>query len=209
MASSARKNILKKIKQALDKPVPLPFEDIDIVKDVFVNDNPDLEVLFAENFSALQGRFAFCENAKELVQQLQVLFQTRKWEKVFIAEPQLKQILGAEGLTLDNHSDLASSDAGITSCESLVARTGSMVLSSVQNSRTVSVYAPVHICIAFTSQLVFDIKDAIELVKRKYPSGIPSLITFASGPSRTADIEKTLVTGVHGPKEVFCFLVQG
>jgi L-lactate dehydrogenase complex protein LldG len=208
MASSARKNILKKIKQALDKPVPLPFEDIDTARDVFVNDNPDLEVLFAENFSALQGRFAFCENAKELAQQLQVLFQTRKWEKVFIAEPQLKQILGAEGLTLDNHSDLASSDAAITSCESLVARTGSMVLSSVQNSRTVSVYAPVHICIAYTNQLVFDIKDAIELVKRKYPSGIPSLITFASGPSRTADIEKTLVTGVHGPKEVFCFLVQ-
>ena len=37
---------------------------------------------------------------------------------------------------------------------------------------------------------------------------MPSLITFASGPSRTADIEKTLVTGVHGPKEVYCFLVE-
>jgi len=37
---------------------------------------------------------------------------------------------------------------------------------------------------------------------------MPSLITFASGPSRTADIEKTLVTGVHGPKEVYLFLVE-
>jgi L-lactate dehydrogenase complex protein LldG len=207
-ASPARKNILKKIKQALDKPVPLPFEDIDVAKEVFANTNTDLEILFAENFSALQGRFAFCENKKELVQQLHALFQTRKWDKVFIAEPELKQMLTTEGLALNDNSDLASCDVSVTSCESLVSRTGSMLLSSVQNGRTVSVYAPVHICIAHTSQLVFDIKDALELVKKKYPAGIPSLITFASGPSRTADIEKTLVTGVHGPKEVFCFLVQ-
>jgi L-lactate dehydrogenase complex protein LldG len=55
---------------------------------------------------------------------------------------------------------------------------------------------------------VYDIKDGLDLLKKKYPGGLPSSITFASGPSRTADIEKTLVTGVHGPKEVFCFLVQ-
>ena len=45
-------------------------------------------------------------------------------------------------------------------------------------------------------------------VKEKYAGNIPSLITFATGPSRTADIEKTLVTGVHGPKEVYCFLIE-
>ena len=76
-----------------------------------------------------------------------------------------------------------------------------------QSGRTVSVYAPIHICIAYTNQLVYDIKDALQLVQVKYTS-IPSLITFASGPSRTADIEKTLVTGVHGPKEVYLFLVD-
>jgi L-lactate dehydrogenase complex protein LldG len=74
--------------------------------------------------------------------------------------------------------------------------------------RSSSVYAPIHICIAFTSQLVYDVKDALQLIKEKYKDKIPSLITFASGPSRTADIEKTLVVGVHGPKEVYCFLVD-
>ena len=84
-----------------------------------------------------------------------------------------------------------------------------MVMSAAQQSgRTVSVYAPVHICIAYTNQLVYDVKDALQLLKEKYSGNIPSLITFATGPSRTADIEKTLVTGVHGPKEVYCFLVE-
>jgi L-lactate dehydrogenase complex protein LldG len=77
-----------------------------------------------------------------------------------------------------------------------------------QSGRTVSVYAPVHICIAYTSQLVYDIKDALQQLKDKYGARLPSLMTFATGPSRTADIEKTLVVGVHGPKEVFLFLVE-
>ena len=74
--------------------------------------------------------------------------------------------------------------------------------------RTTSVYAPIHICIAYTNQLVYDLKDALQLVKDKYGNNLPSLITFATGPSRTADIEKTLVVGVHGPKEVYLFLVE-
>ena len=76
------------------------------------------------------------------------------------------------------------------------------------SGRTTSVYAPIHVCIAFASQLVYEVKDALTLVKDKYNGKLPSLITFATGPSRTADIEKTLVVGVHGPKEVYCFLVD-
>jgi L-lactate dehydrogenase complex protein LldG len=90
----------------------------------------------------------------------------------------------------------------------LVARTGTIVLSSQQLSgRITSVYAPVHICIAYTHQLVNDISDSLDLFKKDL-SFIPSMISYATGPSRTADIEKTLVVGVHGPKEVYCFLVD-
>jgi L-lactate dehydrogenase complex protein LldG len=99
--------------------------------------------------------------------------------------------------------------AVLTGCEFLVARTGSIVLSAAQSmGRTASVYAPIHICIAFSNQLVYEVKDALTLTKEKYKENLPSLITFATGPSRTADIEKTLVVGVHGPKEVYCFLVD-
>jgi L-lactate dehydrogenase complex protein LldG len=70
------------------------------------------------------------------------------------------------------------------------------------------VYAPIHICIAYTNQVVYDISDGLHSITKHYGNHLPSLITLASGPSRTADIEKTLVVGVHGPKEVYCFLVD-
>jgi len=70
------------------------------------------------------------------------------------------------------------------------------------------VYAPVHICIAYTSQLVYDISEGLQQLRETYGQQFPSMVTIATGPSRTADIEKTLVVGVHGPKEVFCFLVD-
>jgi len=206
MKSSVKQNILKKIKQALEKPVPLPFNEE--VNENFFAPNNDLELLFAENFSALQGRFSFCSNDHELVEQLQTLFATREWNNVYINEENLKTRLIDQDFKISTETSLADCNASITTCECLIARTGSIVLSSVQSGRTASVYAPIHVCIAYSNQLVFDIKDGIELIKQKYPSSLPSLITFASGPSRTADIEKTLVTGVHGPKEVFCFLVQ-
>ncbi len=208
MASTAKKNILKKIKQALETPVPLPFDTTASTPELFTNNKMDLDVQFAENFSALQGKFSFCSNEKELTEQLQTLIAARQWVKIFLNEATLLDSFEKQSIQVNNTTSLAECDAAITSCEYLIARTGSIVLSSTQNSRAVSVYAPVHICVAYTNQLVFDIKDGLELLKQKYTSALPSLITFASGPSRTADIEKTLVTGVHGPKEVFCFLVQ-
>jgi L-lactate dehydrogenase complex protein LldG len=66
----------------------------------------------------------------------------------------------------------------------------------------------VHIVIAFTSQIVKDIDEGLILIKKKYKSGFPSMISLITGPSRTADIEKTLVYGAHGPKELILFLVD-
>jgi L-lactate dehydrogenase complex protein LldG len=207
--SVARKNILKKIKQALAQPVPVPFSDNKPTDNIFHQSRQDLELEFAEQFGSLQGRFSFCTDQKELATQLQTLFTTRDWKKIFLKEENLRRLLEASGEKFTYSNDLESCDAAITGCECLVARTGSIMLSAArQSGRTVSVYAPVHVCIAFSDQLVYDIKDALELLQKNHGDKLPSLITFATGPSRTADIEKTLVTGVHGPKEVFCFLVE-
>ncbi|HWB24964.1 MAG TPA: lactate utilization protein [Chitinophagaceae bacterium] len=206
--SPAKQNILKKIRQALSNTVPVPFPQSEGTDSVFQPPSQEPEIEFAENFTKLQGRFSFCLSEKELAEQLHQLAVTRNWDKIYCRETAVRDMLNEAGFTADYTADLINCDASITGCEALIARTGSIVMSSAQQSgRTTSVYAPVHICIAYTSQLRYDIKDALLGVKGKYQK-LPSLITLATGPSRTADIEKTLVVGVHGPKEVFCFLVE-
>ncbi|MFN8245628.1 MAG: lactate utilization protein [Ferruginibacter sp.] len=203
--SSAKENILKKIRQALSNPVPLPFPNSEGNQPVFHVEEEDLAVVFADEFSKLQGKFAYCTNEQDMAGQVYALLHQKGWTKVYIREEDLAAALPQ----VTRYPDLPGCDVSITGCESLVARTGTIVMSSAQASgRTTSVYAPVHICIARSTQLVPDIRDALLLIREKYANRIPSLVTFASGPSRTADIEKTLVTGVHGPKEVYCFLLE-
>ena len=200
--SAAKENILKKVRQALSNPVPLPFPQSEGTNSVFQPATDGLDILFALEFTELLGKFAFCTSEKDMTAQLQQLIAQKQWSKIYCSEDKWNN-------TFSNTINLPGCDASITGCEYLVARTGTIVMSSAQQSgRTVSVYAPIHICIAYTNQLVYDIKDALLLLKEKYAGAFPSLISFATGPSRTADIEKTLVTGVHGPKEVYCFLVE-
>lgn len=207
--SNSKEKILKKIRQALSTPVPVPFPQSEGNESVFQPPTQEAEVEFAENFTKLQGKFSFCLSEKELVQQLQTLIGARKWNNIYCREEKVISALQQNGFAQNFSNDLAACDASITTCELLIARTGSIIMSSAQQSgRTVSVYTPVHICIAYTDQLVYDIKDALLRMKEKYAENLPSLITLATGPSRTADIEKTLVVGVHGPKEVFCFLIE-
>jgi len=193
----------------LSHPTPLPFPGSEGNTSVFHPSQQELEIEFAEQFSKLQGRFVFCINQQELAFQLSSLIKKQDWNKVFCLEDKLIEPFAGSISDRIVKTGLAACDVSITGCECLVARTGSIVLSAAQpGGRTTSVYAPVHICIAFTKQLVYDLKDGLQLVKDKYGNNLPSLISFATGPSRTADIEKTLVVGVHGPKEVYLFLVE-
>jgi L-lactate dehydrogenase complex protein LldG len=213
-AATSKEAILKKIRKALSESTPLPFPSSEGNQSVYQPAPEDLDLLFAEQFGKLQGKFIFCLNQQELQVQLQLLAKQKGFQKIYCRENDIRSGITEESLRsvlLEDQSPeaLKNCDASLTSCECLVARTGTIVLSSAQASgRTSSVYAPVHICIATTSQLVYDIKDGLRVLKDKYGSSLPSFISFASGPSRTADIEKTLVVGVHGPKEVYLFLVD-
>lgn len=210
MSLTARENILNKIQQALKQQVPLPFNETK-QKFVFNTQQQDLDIEFAEQFTALQGKFIYCTNLLDLAEQFNQLCLKKDWKKLVCAENELIQILNENSFSfLNNNTPLANCDAAITSCEALISRTGSFLLSSnTESGRDFSVYAPIHICIAFTNQLVYDISDGLNRLKEKYKSNrLPSFISLATGPSRTADIEKTLVVGVHGPKEVYCFLVE-
>ncbi len=207
-SQGARHKILQKIKQALKDPVPVPFPDQVMDSPIFIPTEKEMAIEFAQKFTELLGKFVYCADEQELIAQLNALIITKGWNKVYSIETEwLDKMLTLkfDPVTTD---DLATCDAAITLCTHLVARTGTIVLSSKELSgRTSSVYAPIHICIAYADQLVYDISDSL-LKFKDSPEGMPSMISFATGPSRTADIEKTLVVGVHGPKEVYCFLID-
>jgi L-lactate dehydrogenase complex protein LldG len=210
--SDARSAILGAIREGLAAgAVPKPFPEVDAVPLGSVLNQPQggLEESFAEAFSALGGRFVFCADETELLQNLQALTESREWKQVLCTETELLEALEVQGVQLlPADEPIENADACITGCEKLVARTGSIVLSSRQPfGRTATVYYPVHIVVAYTSQVVGDIEDGLNAVIND-GSKLPSMIHLNTGPSRTADIEKTLVVGVHGPGEVFVFLVN-
>ncbi len=208
-SSSSKEAILKKIREALSHSTPLPFPGSEGDKQVFKRPLQEPEVEFAENFNKLSGRFVFCVNRQEFAFQLNSLIKKQNWQKIYCLEKPIMDLTGGQLGDRFVQEGLAECEAAITGCECLVARTGSIVLSAAQASgRNTSVYAPIHICVAFSGQIVYDIRDALKRISSKYNGNLPSLITFASGPSRTADIEKTLVKGVHGPGEVYCFLID-
>jgi L-lactate dehydrogenase complex protein LldG len=92
------------------------------------------------------------------------------------------------------------SQAAITLAETLVAATGSVFVSAACGGRGAAVVAPIHIVLAFTDQLVPDLEAAFA---RLYQNGAPqknSMLVLITGSSRTADIEKILVMGAHGPR---------
>lgn len=208
--SPSKENILKRIRKALSHSTPLPFPQSEGNQPLYEPLQQEPEVEFAEQFTRLQGKFIYCINQQELAFQLTSLIKKQDWQKVYCVEDKLVAAVSAQLADRLTATGLADCDVSITGCEYLVARTGSIVLStSSPSGRSASVYAPIHICIAYTSQLLYDIKDALQAARDKYGTNLPSLITLATGPSRTADIEKTLVVGVHGPKEVYLFLVEG
>ncbi len=100
------------------------------------------------------------------------------------------------------------SKATITRAKALIAATGSILVTSACGGRRGSIVAPVHIVLAHKSQLLPDIESALELAQKTRLPEKESFIGIITGCSRTADIEKLLVIGAHGPKRLVV-IVEG
>jgi L-lactate dehydrogenase complex protein LldG len=94
------------------------------------------------------------------------------------------------------------SQTTITLADTLVAATGSIFVTSGCGGRGAAVIAPIHIVIAFTDQLVPDLEAAFARLYENRAAQQNSMIVLITGSSRTADIEKILVMGAHGPRRL-------
>ncbi len=211
--SKSRENILSNIRKGLNEmPMPIPFPEADSLKnDIFAKSDLSIEEIFAQAFIQLGGKFVFCDNEQMLMENIVALNESRGWKQLLCSDKRLLHLFQNNKLNIAELADPAieKAEACITDCEVLVARTGSVIFSSRQYmGRSASIFYPVHIIIAYANQVVADIEDGLELMKKRYGTELPSMINLNTGPSRTADIEKTLVVGVHGPAEVFCFYIN-
>ncbi len=207
---TAKKNIIQRIENALQKKEEKPFPELEDGFQHFKADQQHLKELFIQTFSDLDGQLIPCENKKQLKENLEKIIKEKQWTAIHCSVPELMKYMDAADIAESVKNMTDDMEVGITDCECLVARTGTVVLTAAQRSgRTIPVYAPIHVIIASENSIVYNVDDAIQMIKAKYRNRFPSAIFFASGPSRTADIEKKLVLGIHGPRQIYVFLLSG
>jgi L-lactate dehydrogenase complex protein LldG len=109
--------------------------------------------------------------------------------------------------TADIRTQAETADMGISGVEFGVAETGSTCQDAYSiESRLVSTLPPVHVVFLNSENIVPGIEDALDVISKTFDHGYVSLIT---GPSRTADIERVLTIGVHGPSRYVIIAVDG
>lgn len=206
---SSKELMLKKIRKALLEKRDSPYPNLE-ESQLYKPNAEELEILFAEQLTAVAGNFIFCENGIDFIENILTLADRFNWRKIYCWEPELQSLLSHyEFPFYQTDKDFDQAEVGITLCEALIARNGSVLVSNQHAAgRRLSIFPHQHIVIARTGQLVLDLKDAFQMLKNKYGTHIPSMVSTITGPSRTADIEKTLVLGAHGPKELFVFLID-
>jgi L-lactate dehydrogenase complex protein LldG len=119
--------------------------------------------------------------------------------------PEIRDAVSGSGANLAWSSEgpaPENAQATITVSEALIAATGSILVSSRCAGRGGTIVAPVHIVIAKGSQWLPDIEAALQFASASGLTSKSSFVGIITGCSRTADIEKLLVIGAHGPKRL-------
>lgn len=201
MTKSSKEKILKRIKNKTREEHTSSLSGFHFLKHY----NQPLLQLFTEKLVAVNGTFIYSESIPVFQDQFKLLCSERNWNQVYCIEQPICKLIPV----MISSQLLKSTPVAITGCEYLIAQTGSAIVSTAHTlSRRSFAFPEVHIIVAFKNQLIAHLEDGLNLLMEKYSNDLPSQITTITGPSRTADIEKTLVLGAHGPKELIIFYIE-
>ena len=116
----------------------------------------------------------------------------------------------APELTVSHGPADALTATGITGAVAAAAETGTVILASgADNPTTLNFLPETHIAIVPASAIGATYEDAWERLRGARPeTEMPRVINFVTGPSRTADIEQTLLMGAHGPRRLHVIVVE-
>ena len=212
MATSnpSREAILARIREGLRTPAP-PIEEKTFDGPIFEPIQNPLE-RFQQECKANLMECQVTAGTAESAQVLAKVLETLPPGEVFVQDdPALRRMMEAS-LTArpirwsSQGGPKEISQATVTLAEALVAQTGSIFVTASCGGRGASVVAPVHIVYATTKQLVTDLVTALRDATAQGQLERNSYACMISGSSRTADIEKILVQGAHGPMRLVVIL---
>jgi L-lactate dehydrogenase complex protein LldG len=129
------------------------------------------------------------------------------WETPHLRQSGITEILNALGVGIVSPNaskhEMALCDLGITEADFLLPETGTLVLrSSAEKPRAVSLLPRIHLAIVRPDMLRADMHQVFAEAKDHH------YLVFITGPSRTADIELTVTLGVHGPKNLYTWMMS-
>jgi L-lactate dehydrogenase complex protein LldG len=206
--STNREKVLKKIRASLLSKTDNPFPKLSFEGSVFPAIEDDLLVHFAERCEEAGARFFFIENELDFMDAVVQLGLQYKWKHILCPEEGLSNLLTECELPHSSDTaDIEKMEVALNTCECLIARTGSVVFSSIGQTRSVPAFAPFHIVLGKASHICPDIKDAMAWIRHKYPR-LPGSLSIVTGTSSTADIDGELVHGVHGPAKLYIFVIN-
>ncbi|MGD0973934.1 MAG: LUD domain-containing protein [Candidatus Korobacteraceae bacterium] len=210
----SREHILDRIREALRAPAP-PVDMTPVpLEEIFEPVADPLGRFLAECQTNLMEAVVTA-NTAESAERLAGLLTALPEGEIFLQDaPAIREIAkpleGKRSLRWSTEGAPSEScQATVTLAEAFVAQSGSVLSSSSCGGRGASVVPPTHIVYGGVSQIVPDVTAALRLVNEK---GLPeqsSYVGLISGSSRTADIEKILVQGAHGPRRLVVILQRG
>ena len=211
--NSSRERILERIRAGLRTVIPEPSA---LASDrvIFEPVAAPLERLQQECVSNLM-ECALTADSAGSARQLSEVLQSLPAGEIFVQDdPSLRRLIeiAATGRAIRWSSQGAPSEASqatVTLADALIAQTGSILVTASCGGRGASVIAPCHIVYATTAQLVSDLAAALGRASQERILDRNSFACVISGSSRTADIEKILVQGAHGPRRLVVILESG
>jgi len=208
--ASSREQILARIRRGLRTAVlePAPAKSVGVIFEPISN---SLERFQQECVANLMECTLTADSAAS-AQQLAMILQSLPAGGIFVQDdPSLRRLIeaAAPARAVRWSSEGApeeSSQATVTLAEALIAQTGSILVTAACGGRGASVIAPCHIVYAKVGQLVPDLATALGRLSQQKILDHNSFACVISGSSRTADIEKILVQGAHGPRRLALIL---
>ena len=208
-----KEQILAKVRNALIEKPEAMFKDIDQRTETWVpiSEEDGTAITFAQNFKEVGGIFIYLDDENEFAECLRQLAPENGWEPLWCTSPAMQALLKRHGIAYTDYTEREPKQklVSLTDCECLVAQTGSILLSDKLAGTRQAYSLPVVLLVfATTDQIAGGVKDSFRYVRKRHGNKMPSQLTFVTGPSRTTDIEQTLVIGANGIRQVAVFLVD-